>query len=100
MYAKQGQWTAQVFRDLGIKECIRKDNIVTMYSDNQGAIALTKNPHLYKRSKHIDICYHFIRDLVKKEKLKIIYIPTKDMIADSLTKTLQRIAFTRFKQQM
>jgi hypothetical protein len=100
MYAKQGQWTAQVFRDLGMKECIGKDNIVTMYGDNQGAIALTKNPHLHERSKHIDICYHFIRDLVEKEKLKIIYIPTEDMIADGLTKPLQRIAFTRFKQQM
>ena len=83
-----------------MKECIGKDNIVTMYGDNQGAIALTKNPHLHERSKHIDICYHFIRDLVEKEKLKIIYIPTEDMIADGLTKPLQRIAFTRFKQQM
>lgn len=72
---KQGQWIAQVFRDLGFPKYIGKDtNKVQMLGDNQGAIALTKNPHLHERSKHIDVCYHFVRDLAEQGKLDVAYV--------------------------
>ena len=101
MYAKQGQWTAQIFRDLGMPECINTNGqTVQMFGDNQGAIALTKNPHITERSKHIDVCYHFIRDLAERQKLEITYIPTDRMVADGMTKPLARVAFERFKKQM
>jgi Reverse transcriptase (RNA-dependent DNA polymerase) len=84
---KQGQWVAQIFRDLGLAKYIGKDpNCVQMLGDNQGALALVKNPRLHERSKHIDICYHFIRDLEEQGKLSVTYIPTSDMIADGMTK--------------
>ena len=87
MYAMQGQWTAQIFRDLRMPEYIGKNGMtVDMYGDNQGALALVKNPHLHERSKHIDIHYHYIRDLAEKGKLEIIYIPTTDILADRITK--------------
>jgi hypothetical protein len=80
---KQGQWVAQIFRDLGLATYIDKDpNCVQMLGDNQGSLALVKNPRLHERSKHIDICYHFIRDLEEQGKLSVTYIPTADMIAD------------------
>ena len=80
-------------------ECINQNRTtVQMYEDNQGA--LSKNPHLHERSKHIDTCYHFIRDLAEKKKLEISYIPTCDMIADGMTKPLARVAFERFKEQL
>jgi hypothetical protein len=98
---KQGQWIAQVFRDLGFPKYIGKDtNKVQMLGDNQGAIALTKNPHLHERSKHIDVCYHFVRDLAEQGKLDVAYVPTADMVADGMTKPLQRVAFERFKNQL
>jgi Reverse transcriptase (RNA-dependent DNA polymerase)/gag-polypeptide of LTR copia-type len=98
---KQGQWVAQIFRDLGLAKYIGKDpNCVDMLGDNQGSLALVKNPRLHERSKHIDICYHFIRDLEEQGKLSVTYIPTADMIADGMTKPLQRVAFERFKNQM
>ncbi|KAI0995983.1 hypothetical protein K3495_g12199 [Podosphaera aphanis] len=68
-----------------------------MRGDNQSAIALAKNPHLHERSKHIDVCYHYIRDLVEKGMLKFKYISTSEMPADGLTKPLARVAFERFK---
>ena len=34
---------------------------ISLYADNQGAIALAKNPVNHQRTKHIDIKYHFIR---------------------------------------
>jgi hypothetical protein len=71
-----------------------------MFRDNQGAIALTKNLHLYKRSKHINISYHFIHDLAKRKQLEITYILTDKMVANRITKPLARIAFKRFKRQL
>ncbi|TAQ86988.1 hypothetical protein B7494_g4697 [Chlorociboria aeruginascens] len=47
-----------------------------------------------------NIAYHFIRDLVKQELLKVNYIPTANMVADDLTKLLEWVAFKRFKDQM
>jgi hypothetical protein len=68
-----------------------------MLGDNQGALALVQNPYLYERSKHIDICYYFIRDLEEKGRIEVSYIPITDIITDRLTKPLGRIAFQRFK---
>jgi hypothetical protein len=99
--AKTTQWLAQVLRDIGSPNLIDNDGkTVQMLADNQGAIALAKNPHLHQRSRHIDICYHYVRDLVSKGKVKIDYIPTAKMVADGFTKPLERIAFERFKDQL
>ena len=58
-------------------------------ADNQGSnIALARNPVFHDRSKHIDIQYHYTRDLVKEKRIKLEYVPTKDMLADLLTKSL------------
>ena len=90
-----------MFRDLGYPKYIGKDlDIVSMLGDNQGALALTKNPYLYKRSKHINVCYYYIWDLAKRGKLDVSYIPIADMAADGMTKPLPRVAFGRFKEQM
>ena len=74
--------------------------LVYILGDNQGALALVKNPHLYKRSKHIDIYYYYIRDLEEKGKLNINYIPTSNIVVDGMTKPLRKTAFKRFKKQI
>jgi hypothetical protein len=62
--AKQGQWISQILRDIGYGRYVATDHqTVDTRGDNQGAIALTKNPHLIERLKHINIAYHYIRDL-------------------------------------
>ena len=99
MCGKQGQWFGQVFRDLGMEKHIGKNsNTVHMLGDNQGSLALVKSPHLHERSKHIDISYHYIRDLEERGKLDITYIPTDRMVADGMTKPLQKPGFTRFRK--
>jgi hypothetical protein len=75
-------------------------NMVYMLGDNMGAIALTKNLHLNEQSKHIDIYYHFMCDLARNGRLRVSYVPTTDMVADGMTKPLQRVAFERFKDQL
>ena len=59
--------------------------------DNQSCIKMCHNPVMHKRSKHIDTKFHFIRERVKNKELGINYIPTEDMAADVLTKSLPRI---------
>jgi hypothetical protein len=60
----------------------------TLYGDNQGAIALARDHQYHARTNHIDIRFHFIRWIVAEGKLKLVYCPTEDMIADTLTKAL------------
>jgi len=63
-------------------------NIPVIMEDNTGAIKLSHNAEFHKRTKHIDIKYHFIRELVENNKIRIIYINTKNQLADPLTKLI------------
>jgi len=85
--AKELLWIQQLLEDLGITNVINR-NII--YEDNQGAIALAKNPEYHARTKHIDIQYHFIRECVEKGKITLEYCETAKMVADALTKPLSK----------
>ena len=61
---------------------------VTLFSDNQSAIALVKDHQYHARTKHINVCFHFIRWVIDDGKLHLIFCPTNNMVADSLTKAL------------
>ena len=59
-----------------------------IFEDNQGCIALSENPVHHKRTKHIDIRFHYTRDLVACGVIILKYISTADQLADLLTKAL------------
>ena len=61
---------------------------ITLYCDNQGALALAKNPVQHQRSKHIDIRYDFVRVEIQKQLLNLVYIASKDNLADIFTKPI------------
>ena len=61
---------------------------MTLYSDSQSAIVLTKDGSYHTQTKHIDIRYHFIRFIVQEGTINLIYCPTEDMTADILMKAL------------
>ena len=70
---------------------------ITIYCDNQGAVFMSKNSTTNKRSKHIDIRYHYVRELIQERKaLEVVYIPTEDNLADQLTKTVTRESILQF----
>ena len=54
---------------------------------------MTTNPVFHYNSKHIEVRYHFIRDIVKKGVIKPKYVPTEEQVADVLTKPLSRVKF-------
>ena len=69
---------------------------ITISSDNQGAIALSKDNKFHARTKHIDVRYHFIREAVEDGKVSVVYIPTDENPADIFTKPLAKAKFRRF----
>ena len=69
---------------------------ITINSDNQGAIALSKDNKFHSRTKHIDVRYHFIREAVEDGKVSVVYIPTDENPADIFTKPLAKTKFRRF----
>jgi hypothetical protein len=73
-----------------------KQDKFPIYTDNNGALQLAQNPSFYKRTKHIAVKYHYIRDLINKGIVDLYYIPSKDQKADGLTKALQRIKLEDF----
>ena len=68
------------------------DSIV-IYEDNQSFIDYSNNPVQFKRAKHIDQRYHFVKDQVLLRTINIQKIPTKKKLADTLTKPLEVIQF-------
>ena len=68
-----------------------------IFEDNQSAISMAKNPQFHGRSKHINIKYHFIREQVSNDKIRLKYCPTEDMLADLLTKGIGPEKFERLR---
>ncbi|GJX19517.1 retrovirus-related pol polyprotein from transposon TNT 1-94 [Tanacetum coccineum] len=68
---------------------------VPIFCDNTSAIAISNNPVLHSRTKHIDIRYHFIRDHVLKGDIELHFIPTQYQLADIFTKPLDEPTFKR-----
>jgi hypothetical protein len=73
---------------------------VTIFSDNQGAIALAKDNKFHARTKHIDIRYHFIREAVQDKKLCMQFIPGTENPADIFTKALPKAIFVKFVEKL
>ncbi|KAD6453083.1 hypothetical protein E3N88_07788 [Mikania micrantha] len=81
-----------------LAEISRKEEAqVEIKVDNKSAIALIKNPVFHGRSKHIDTRYHFIRESVEKEQIRIEYVSGDEQNADILTKALPRVKFEEMK---
>lgn len=69
------------------------DEPTTLHCDNLGAIQLTSKSIFHARTKHIEIQYHFIRELVKSKTVALVHCPSKNMMGDLLTKPLGRGLF-------
>ncbi|GKA42788.1 hypothetical protein Tco_0735448 [Tanacetum coccineum] len=68
---------------------------VPIFFDNTHAMAISNNPVLHSRTKHIDIRYHFIRDHILKGDIELHFIPTQYQLADIFTKPLDKPTFKR-----
>lgn len=80
---KEALWLRMLLADMG-----QSMSTVRIMADNQAAIRMLKDPISSQRTKHIDVAYHFARERVQRHEVSFSYIPTAQMIADSLTKAV------------
>ncbi|GJV81995.1 hypothetical protein Tco_1517865 [Tanacetum coccineum] len=74
--------------------------MVPIFCENTSAIAISNNPVLHLRTKHIDIRYHFIREHIIKGDIELHFIPTKYQLVDIFTKPFDERTFTRLKAEL
>lgn len=67
--------------------------LIPVYEDNEGAIALAKNPVTNSNSKHIDTRHHFLREKVESGEICITHVRSEFQHADFLTKALPTEVF-------
>ena len=78
---KEAIWLARLVGDLGISI-----EVPTLHCDSQSAIMLAKNPVFHAKTKHIDVKYHFIRDVLEDKHMELVKVHTDDNPVDILTK--------------
>ena len=61
---------------------------------------MSENPVFHDKSKHIEIKYHYIRDMVQTGTVKLQYVATDEQITDVLTKPLARVKFEYFRERL
>ena len=94
--AKEALWLCQIILQLfGVKL-----DTMTLFSENQSAIALTKEHQHHAHTKHIDVYFHFIRWIIEDGKLRLIYCPTEEMVAHILTKALVSTKVKHFASKL
>ena len=85
-------WLIKFFKELGWETVP-----ITIYEDNQSCIELSQNNRNHQRTKHIDVRYHFIREAIEANLIKVQYMETKYRVADMLTKPLPNVTLTRLR---
>jgi hypothetical protein len=93
--AKQIRWLKNLLIDMKIPV-----GVPTIKNDNAGAVIISKELRLSENSKHIEIRYQYLRDIVSRNQLKIEDISTQDMIADIMTKPLGPIKVAIAQKQL
>ena len=91
--SQEALYLSCVFRDLSGNV---NESPTQIYGDNQGSLDLVRNPVKHNKSKHIDIKYHFIRDLCTTNKINLSHVRTDDNIADIMTKSLPKCKLDKF----
>ncbi|CAA7268571.1 unnamed protein product [Cyclocybe aegerita] len=93
---KEALWLRSLVSEL----CAIDLDTTTLFSDNQSAIALTKDHQYHARTKHIEIWFHFICWIVEKGSIRLVYCPTGEMVADTLTKALPSAKVKHFASEL
>ena len=93
---KELLWIYMLLKTMGLN--IEKPCAV--YEDNRSTIKISENATALRRSKHIDIRHHFLREHIDNGLIKLIPVATKDQLADIMTKVLGRQLFERFRDKI
>jgi hypothetical protein len=92
--ACQTIWMRRILEKIGYQQ----EGSTVIMSDSSSAIKISKNPIMHGRSKHKDVRFHFLRNLVKDGVIKLEFCGTKKQVADVMTKPLKLDQFQKLRQ--
>jgi hypothetical protein len=91
---KEHIYLISVYKQLNINEMLKQlDTKFYLFTDSIPAIDLANNPKHHAKTKYIDIQYHFVREKIQEGIISLNYIPTKEQLANILTKGLNPSLF-------
>jgi hypothetical protein len=93
---REAVWLRKLLADLFGHEM---DSTV-IHCDNQSCVKLSENPVFHDKSKHIEIKYHYIRDMVQRKAIHVQYLSTHEQVADVFTKPLAKTKFKYFRERL
>jgi len=88
-------WMIATLRDFGL-DFTR----VPLLCDSTSAISVAKNPVLHSKTKHIDVCFHFLRNHYEIGDIDIYHVVTQNQLADILTKPLDLASFAHLRGEL
>ena len=89
--AKEVVWLKKFL--MVLKGVLSAQSAITLYCDNSGAVANSKDPRSHKKGKHIERKYHLIREIVHRGDVKASQIASEDNLAYPFTKDLTQKIF-------
>ena len=75
-------------------------HVTCIFYNNHSCVKLSENPVFHDKSKHIKIEYHYIKDMVQRGVVKLMYVATDKQIANVLTKPLTRVKFEYCRERI
>ena len=93
---KESMWISAFLEGIGAP----LSGPVHLLRDNQGANELAKNPEYHSRTKHIHGRQRFLSEMVEQQAIAVTYVPTSQMITDTLTKPLPKDQFEKLRAMM
>ena len=94
---QEALWLRRILEELRLPG---KLTTVPLFNDNMGAAALAKNPEYRSRTKHIEVRWHWIREVYQQGWIELPYIATKENLADGFTKPLGSEKFYAFSNSI
>ena len=90
---KELLWTYQTLLTIGVNIALP----MHIMEDNQACIMIADNPVSQRKTRHMDIRFHFIRDYINDGTVTVKYCPTREMLADIMTKIMHKPTFERLR---